>query len=283
MSLGRANIGRFEYKYAVPLALRDRLVELATPYVTPDPHGQPLPGGGLGYAVHSIYYDTFDQAGHPTLLDYFERLDSHRVRDRLRVRTYGAAGDTHQPVFLENKRKQNNRVVKARVRICNTREWFSATTNRPWREFADRIRGRKKMAYTNFDTLIQHRQPVSVVHYEREVFVARSPKHPRVRMTIDRDVCATTRPSTLDPYAPADVDLIPRDWVVLELKFDSDRPHWMRTLVQTLRLHAVPVSKFGLSVLLGYRADQPREIRFFTPTPLRRLGRLAGQSAESAS
>jgi len=275
MSLGRTNLGRFEFKYAIPLSECPRIVDLARPFIMSDPHGRPLPGGGIGYAVHSIYFDTVDAAGHPTLSDYFERLAEHKVRDRLRIRTYGSPDDENQPVFLENKRKQDDRVVKSRVRVCTAAEWSASNNNRPWQDFADRVRGQKLLAYRNFDTLLQNREPVSVVHYLREVFVDRSPDNPRVRLTIDRDVTATTCPRTLDPYAPPDVDLLPRDWAVLELKFDEDRPGWMRNLVRVMRLRAVPVSKFGLSVMLGYRADRPREVRFFTPKPLRRLGILA--------
>ena len=80
----------------------------------------------------------------------------------------------------------------------------------------------------------------------------------------------------MDLYAPADVDLIPPDWMVLEMKFSDTRPAWMSEIVRRLRLRAVPVSKFGLSVALGYRADHPTELRYFTPQPLRALGRIAG-------
>jgi hypothetical protein len=275
MSLGRINHGRFEFKYAIPTHLCHRVVELAGDNIVSDPHGKPLPGGGIGYAVHSIYFDTFSENGQPTLNDYFERLCEHKVRDRLRIRTYGAREDEVQPVFLENKRKQDCRVVKARVRVCSAREWAASSSTRPWQDFSHRISGQKLLAYRNFDMHLRKRSPVSVVHYNREVFVDRNPDNPRVRLTIDRDVTATTCPSSLDPYAPPDVDLLPRNWAVLELKFDEDRPGWMRKVVRELQLRAVPVSKFGLSVMLGFRAKYPREVRFFTPTPLRRLGFLA--------
>ncbi|MFT5679554.1 MAG: hypothetical protein ACI8RZ_000458 [Myxococcota bacterium] len=277
MSLGRINTGRYEFKYAIPTSLCSRIVDIAGDHITSDPHGVRLPGGGLGYAVHSVYFDTVDADEQPALGDYFQRLCDHKIRDRLRVRTYGARGDADQPIFLENKRKRDNRVVKARVWICTADEWAEACTrtSTPWKEFAHRIKGRKKLAYNNFCMHLENRRPVSVVHYLREVFVDRDPDNPKVRLTIDRNVTATTRPPSMDPYAPATVDLIPRDWAVLELKFDENRPGWMRRLVRELRLCAVPISKFGLSVVLGYRADNPYEIRFFTPTPLLRIGALA--------
>ena len=271
---GRTNYGRYEFKYAIPSSLCPALVKMASPHICSDPHAKPLPCGGLGYTVHSIYYDTFNAHGEPTLEDYFERLAANKVRDRLRVRTYGTAA-TPQPVFLENKRKQDDRVVKARVKICTSHEWAASNNNRPWTDFGPKIKGQKRHAFKNFSTLIQYRSPVSVVHYDREVFIDRNPFRSKVRLTIDRNVTATTRPMTLDPYAPATVDLIPRDWVVLELKFGDDRPGWMRQLVRTFKLRAVPVSKFGLSVALGFRTDHPDELRFFTPAPLRRMGIIA--------
>ena len=259
----RERTGRYEYKYALPVSARAQVLELAEAHVKPDPHANPLPEGATGYNVHSLYFDT------PDLRDYHERLEGYRVRDRLRIRTYDKPGD-NRPVFLENKRKLFDRVVKHRVKICTVDEWMAEDSPTPWARFTDRLKGRKRYAAGTFRTLVERggRVPVSCVHYRREVYVAAEPGS-TVRLTLDRDLTAATRPGVKELFAAPDVALIPPDWMVMELKFSGDRPGWMRRIIRELGVRASPVSKFGLSVVLGRRADRPVEVRFFTPRPLR--------------
>ena len=259
--------GRYEYKYALPADARERIRDVSLPFVQPDPHAIDLGNGGSGYEVHSLYFDT------PDLTDYYQRLGEHKVRNRLRARTYGRPGD-RAPVFLENKRKLENWVIKHRVKVCDADQWCSGEYERPWTHFGRLVQGRKQYAASHFSRLVDGapRVPVSVVHYVREVYVSRRKDQPRLRLTIDHAVSATVVPSVTDLYAPPSVDLIPQDWIVMELKFDGDRPGWMRTLCQKLRLRAVPVSKFGLSVAKGLRAGNARENRYLTPPKLRQLG-----------
>lgn len=277
---GRLRQGRFELKYAVPVALRADLLAFARPHIEAGTNAVPLPGGGSGYRVHSLYFDAISAGC--ALRDYRERLCERSIRNRLRVRTYGLRGEK-QPVFLENKRKEENRVVKSRTWICSASAWHSAVGPHPWQHFSDDIAPKNRFAYRDFDRLVAgQRSPVSVVHYLREVYVPRGAARSGIRLTLDREVRATTCPQTLDLYAPADVDLIPPDWMVLEMKFSDVRPAWMGRLVKTFRLQAVPVSKFGLSVALGFRSDRPAELRYFTPQPLRARGNIASRRPRPA-
>jgi hypothetical protein len=256
-------VGRYELKYVLPLSVRDLVVDLVSSHVRPDPHARPLGRNRLGYEVHTLYLDTRD------LRDYFERLAHARVRNRVRVRTYGRAPD-EQPVFLENKRKSGRWVVKHRARVCTADEWCARDDQRPWSELLRRVDRRHAFAASVFRQLADGdgRHPVSVVHYDREVFVARDPGPSRARMTLDHGVRATVAPRASDLYAAADVELIPDGFMVLELKFERFKPAWMIALRRELRLVAVPVSKFGLSVARGLRAGHDAELRALLPPPL---------------
>lgn len=260
-------IGRYEFKYALPVDRREQILQIAADHVLPDPHAKVLPSGLTGYTVHSLYLDT------PRLSDYYERLESRKVRNRLRIRTYGEPG-TRQPVFLENKRKYEQFVVKARVRVTDADAWGACENPRPWLAFCDGIRGGKRYATEHFARLVERdrRGPVSIVHYDREVFVARDPNQPKVRLTMDHEVTATVAPQANELYGPPHVALLPPDWMVLELKFDFHRPGWMKTLCRELGLRAVPISKFGLSVAKGVAGNKYAEVRFLTPRPLRNMG-----------
>ncbi len=263
-------VGRYEFKYAVPCEMRDEIVSIAGENVQPDENAQPLGGpvahlDALGYQVHSLYFDTRN------LADYFERLSERRVRNRLRIRTYGERGDG-AAVFLENKRKLDDLVVKHRVRICTAEEFHATAVPQPWAPWVDRLRGRKRYAGQHFRRLVDRsRRPVSVVHYHREVFVSRDRPESRIRLTMDHHVSASRPGDALDLYRPPEYPLLPPTWMVLELKFAHDRPGWMRQLCRLLQLTAEPVSKFGLSVALGLR-DSPREKRRLTPPSIRSLG-----------
>lgn len=260
-------VGRYEFKYVLPTSDRARILEVSAPYVLPDPHAVELPSGLMGYEVHSLYFDT------PDLRDYYERLESRRVRNRLRIRTYGRPG-TKQPVFLENKRKYTRWVVKSRVKVCDAIDWCTCPDPKPWAVFSRQVPPKKRYASDHFVRLMEdfQRRPVSVVHYEREVFIAQDPDQPKVRLTMDHQVHATVDPAVTDLYGGRDVDLLPPDWMVLELKFDNNRPGWMKTVCRELKLRAVPVSKFGLSVAKGVAGNKYREVRFFTPRQIRWTG-----------
>lgn len=297
--------GRFELKYAVPVTVLPRILEVAGEHMVPDSHGTPLAGGGLGYVVHSTYYDTDD------LIDYTSRLCDQRVRRRMRVRTYGAPGQ-RQPVFLENKRKLDNQVIKQRALVSDADEWktlgdmpwevlaecmYRTVDGRakgqtlgdcPWEILVGRHTSEPRAVAARFGAIVRDLglRPVTSVHYEREVYCdvrandqygpdgqlicRKDGAQSKVRLTFDRKLSASVRPPVNDLYPEPEIDLIPPDWAVLELKFDRDQPGWMRTLVRELGLRAEPVSKFGLSVALGLRAKHPREIHRMTPSTIRK-------------
>ncbi len=265
---GYQDIGRYEFKYTLPLSDRDRVMEVIAPYTRPDPHADTRDDGLIGYFNHSIYLDTED------LFDYHERLDECAVRNRLRVRTYGRPGDG-APVFLENKRKLEAWVVKQRVRVGDADSWARHTDDRPWVAHAAQVEGRGRYAAEHFVRLVERgeRRPVSAVHYFREVFIdLRGDARASVRLTMDREITGTVAPDARNLYAAPDVELLPSDWMVMELKYRGDRPGWMRILARVLGLRAVPVPKFGLSVARGLRADHPRDSRHLLPPPIRELG-----------
>ncbi len=270
------DIGRFELKYAVHVSMRERVLALAEGHVRPDKHALHLPGGKRGYEVHSLYLDT------PNLQDFRERLAEHKIRDRLRVRTYGPREAGPFPVFLENKRKLENWVIKARVALGgNSEEYLARGEPEPWRHWTAKIEGKGGYAAAHFVRLTRdgRRLPVSVVHYTREVYVGLDPDRPKVRLTLDHNVTASTRDlGYTDLYREPHVQLIPPDWMVLEMKFGGSKPGWMRAICRDLGLRAVPVSKFGLSVGKGAAGNRYREVRYLTPRPIRRAGLLAPTS-----
>ncbi len=264
--------GRYELKYIIPASWRNTIIDLISPFAEADPQASDIGHGRQGYRVHSLYFDT------SRLSDYFERLTGAKVRNRLRVRTYDSP-EAARPVFLENKRKCGRMVIKHRFNLCNALQWLECNEPHPWLDLYNPAAGVKDFSASVFHQLVDggQRQPVSVVRYEREAFVPRFSNPGRVRLTLDHNVRAMTSPNLFahDLFAPSQIRLIPPEWLVMELKFERFPPAWMHTLRQELGIHAVPVSKFGLSVARCIRGAYPRELRALTPQPL--LARISNQ------
>ena len=109
----------------------------------PDPNADALeaqlprlrPVSGLhatGYRVSCLYLDD------PQLDGYGKRMADLPIRNRVRIRTYGEVGQP-APVFLEAKRKLYGRVVKARMRVCDTVGWAELGAPAPWRDLHARV------------------------------------------------------------------------------------------------------------------------------------------------
>jgi hypothetical protein len=265
-------LGRYEMKYCLPVTERERILDFAKANILPDKHaqdiskdlgdalGRPPVEGARGYVVHSLYLDT------PSLDDYTERLQDAKIRRRMRIRTYGAPGQK-QPVYLEAKRKWEDRVLKVRVRLCDADTYCNYPVPRPWEGLAELMDPDYQQPALRFGKIVRdfNMQPVSCVHYVREVYVDPAPGGEKTRFTIDYGVTASIRPDTRDLYAKPDIELIPTQFMVLELKFDGAMPPWMREVVITQGLVAECVSKFGLSVALGLRGTHPLEVKKVTP------------------
>jgi hypothetical protein len=260
---------RYEIKYVLPAARRSEVIELARPYARPDPHAAPLEDGRSGYEVHTLYLDT------PDLRDYAARLERRRVRLRLRVRTYGEY-EGGQSVFLEIKRKSGNRVIKHRSLLGTVGEWDSCRDSRPWRTLSGRSGGLQWIA-ARFCELADNgnRSPVTLVHYEREVLVPCRDDDRGARLTLDSRVAASVARPQGRFLAEPTITVIPSSWIVMELKFNHASPAWMRRIPLALGMHAVPITKFGLSVAKSLRASRPRELAMLTPPSLRGLGTAA--------
>ncbi|HJN74842.1 MAG TPA: polyphosphate polymerase domain-containing protein [Myxococcota bacterium] len=242
--------GRYELKYVLHETETPRLLAAIAGHVEPDRHASALPSGGLGYIVSSVYLDTLQFEG------YAERLRMERIRNRVRVRTYGRAGDG-APVFLECKRKLADQVIKHRTRMGDA-DSYQLGPERSWDQIDDR-------RVQRFARAVQGMKAMCVVRYEREIFTADT-----ARLTVDRNVRAGPVDDTRQLYAPVPLDLIPEDWCVIELKFNGQMPGWMRRASHELQLYSEPVSKFALGMVMSRRADHPGELRQLTPSTILR-------------
>ncbi len=263
--------GRFEMKYALPLQRRAEVLEYATQFIRPDENGndlsevlpEVLAARGVapsGYRVSSLYFDDERLSG------YARRIDGRRIRNRIRIRSYGDPGQSH-PVFLESKRKLHKQVVKHRVMVCKTDVWANLPGATPWNAAEAPADALDRDRLQRWSRAVRDKglAPVCRVEYWRETFT-----RGRMRLTLDHRVHAV---ATTDPHAlrgTCETRLIPHGWVVLELKYHGQSPRWMRRLVSRFGLVAEPISKFALGVARTCRTGHALDLVATTPPSILR-------------
>ncbi len=276
--------GRRELKYIISEAQRPRVLEIAAPFVQSDAHADDLTpwlgdrfdladgGPPRGYRVNTLYLDTAH------LKTYTQRLRKAPIRDVVRIRTYGNPDATGAPVFLEDKRKLRDRVVKHRSKVGKAGDWNAQQTSRPWLSaisemLADptsntrnRRLAERWLRHVEGDAL----RTVLTVHYVREVFVEGTS-----RLTIDHLVHAYGGQDPCDLQGDWGTRLIREGFLVLELKFNGRKPVWMRKICSDLHLLEEPVSKYGLGVAYAVRDATQGERAALTPPTILRHGRAA--------
>lgn len=234
MGTRRSGFQRYELKYRISRSLIPDIREFISPYVEHDPHCANLPGNI--YTVRSIYFDSED-------LDfYFEKLDSVRVRKKLRVRTYNLADDK-APAFLEIKRKIGRRGLKERLMLDLAKvepaiSGEAVEDALPGLSFLDR----KVLDKFRFNIETKHLRPVVLVVYEREALIGR--ENERYRVTFDQNIRSLIDPRLDQMFVENDLRQFEEDHFVLEMKFDERMPRWMTRLVRMLDLRAHSYSKY---------------------------------------
>jgi hypothetical protein len=230
----RYGFRRYELKYRIPRVERDAIREVILPHVRRDPYCEDQPK--WRYTVRSIYFDTED------LQFYFEKLDSVKIRKKLRVRTYNRSADG-TPAFLEIKRKHGRRGLKERLMLpihevdgaLNGQDVSLLVGDRP---FHDRV----VMDRFRFNLRTKRLRPVVLVAYEREAFVGMD--NDRLRVTFDSNLRSLIDPNMDDIFDESKLRQFEDRSFVLELKFDDFMPRWMARLVTLLNLRARPYSKY---------------------------------------
>ncbi len=225
---------RHELKFYLPLEMMHEIRDFTRAHVHHDPHCASLPEHS--YTVRSIYFDTED------LRFYFEKLDSVKIRKKLRLRTYNdAAGDI--VVFMEIKRKFGRLGYKERLALPMTRIDDALNGKDPDQVLPDTsYRNRKVLERVRFLMQVKNLRPVVLVTYDREAFIGRSDS--RDRVTFDRNIRSLLNPTLDQIFQEKNLKQFEDDCFVLELKFNESMPQWMTQLIRNFNLASGPYSKY---------------------------------------
>ena len=232
----KLHFSRFEFKYVLPLEMREELEAQFQYFVELDPYVASKPD--KKYFVRSLYFDNDAHA------NFWEKEDGKKHRQKFRLRTYTQTPSDGTPRFLEIKGRHNNLVFKHRTPLrAEPRADFTPsslwhqTTNDLLAHLED---GDVREAF-QFDLHRKHLKPKMLVDYMRRPYVSKY--DPEFRITFD-DSLHGTATDWLDPSAKHVSKSVLTGYTILEVKFRFHVPKWFHRLIQTMELQRVSISKY---------------------------------------
>jgi hypothetical protein len=211
-----------EIKFLLTPVLAAEVLDWSRRNLAPDPYG--AGPNGDEYRTTSLYFDT-------DALDVYHRRGSFS-RCKYRVRRYG----TSETVFLERKLRTASLLVKRRTTVTlGALDRLSGADGEPaWpgRWFQRRLEARGL-------------RPVCQVSYHRVARMGMGTFGP-IRLTVDRDVRA--RGVDRVAFSPEAGTRVLDDLVPVEMKYRREMPDPFRTLIESIGLEAMTISKYRLSM-----------------------------------
>ncbi len=231
----RRSFNRFELKYVIPHGEALAFVEGLGELLEPDPNAGP---GGI-YRISSTYYDSDGWDC------FWEKVEGLKVRRKLRVRRYEDAADGHG--LVEIKQRIDRTVQKRRTRLPLETVFrilpspSGAAREDPGSLIEDPVVAEALWLVAAYDL-----KPKINIRYQRRAYHA--VHDPGLRITIDtRLVC---RLHDLDWTGDPDgeVNFLPADFSVLEIKFNHSVPLWLTTWVGHFECELRRLSKYCAGV-----------------------------------
>lgn len=195
------------------------------PIMQRDPHV----GDDGEYMIRSLYFDDFINSA------YVEKDAGIYFRKKYRIRIYNYEDNI---ISFERKMKHDNYIYKQSARI--TREECDKIINGDYAFLEKKDNPFLQEIY--FECRSRLLRPRVMVDYEREPFIY-GPGD--VRITFDKHVRGSGFFDLFDPNLPV-TDVVPRDKVVLEVKFTEFLPSIIRQVLPPKSLENSAISKFVL-------------------------------------
>jgi len=213
---------RYEIKYLLTLAQKQRILEAMEPHMALDQYGRT--------AIRNVYFDT----------DSY-RLIRHSMekpvyKEKLRLRSYCQAGPA-EAVFVELKKKYKSVVYKRRLAMPEqvALDWLCGKADCP----SDSQIARELEYFRDYYGSLRPRVFLS---YEREAYYCKDGSDFRVTFD-DRILC---RQEDLRLGAPiGGMPILEEGLVLMELKSLGGIPLWMTRVLTREKIYKTSFSKYG--------------------------------------
>ena len=226
---------RYELKYLLTGEQCRQMIDVMSAYLEPDTYGD----DEGRYSITSLYYDTVDYKA------YWDKIEGHRFRRKVRVRVYGNQVVTPATnCFVEIKQRINKTLQKKRVilpyssaeALCGAGEEVQTDNGSE----LDRAVIQEVQYLQNTLQL----QPACVVSYDR-LAIEGSEYDPGLRVTFDSNLKGRVHDLTLlsQSYAENHFFLEPEQ-CVMEIKVNYRVPYWLTELIGRYRCTLRRVSKY---------------------------------------
>ncbi len=244
---------RYELKYLLRREQYQAVVEELTQHMVPDPNGDALGG----YRIASVYFDT------PDLRSFWDKLDGHRERRKIRVRSYGnqpIGPDT--PVYLEVKHRVDQLMGKRRIQLPYAQAMDFDRLDQVYQAAGDPVeRALLGEICWLYYTLQLH--PTCVVTYHRRAFQGNE-YYPDLRITFDTDLKGRTHDLSLLSTGHAQNHyFLPPDFCIMEVKINHNVPYWLAQLLSRHRCTFQRISKYCLALQQSRRIAGRRRMLIY--------------------
>lgn len=228
---------RYELKYLLRREQIEPLVAELRQTLKVDSNSGPL---GT-YPITSLYYDT------PDYKAYWDKLDGHRSRRKVRVRVYGDQMITPEtPAFLEIKQRINKLMRKRRVALSYGEAVDFDAYEALGAQAEPAERAILHEAYYLYRTL--QLRPACVVTYDRMAFEGDA-RSPDLRITLDTNLRGRIHDLSLTSTGSAsDQQVLGPEFAVLEVKANHNVPRWVAQLTARHRCTFYRISKYCLAL-----------------------------------
>jgi hypothetical protein len=238
-------VNRYELKYLLRFDQAARVLSDLIDYMTPDRHGD----SDGQYAITSLYFDS------PDFKAYWDKVEGHPFRRKVRVRAYGRATGSDiggakvtpdTPCYAEIKQRNNKTLQKKRVLL----PYATAVAVEDYERLipdADESDSRVLQEIFYLHQTLQL-QPACIVQYNRIAFNG-GPYDPGLRVTFDTDLrCRAHDLSLLSTGQATNRFFLPPEFCVMEVKVNYRAPYWLTQIIGKHGCTLRRVSKYCLSL-----------------------------------
>lgn len=212
---------RKEKKYRINTAQKERLLQLFKDRVYDDNYGKST--------ICSLYLDT------PDFRLIRSSIDAKVYKEKLRLRSYGAASDLDN-IFFEIKKKYKGTVYKRRVLLSlEDALLYIESGQKP----IDSQIMREIDYAMNF---YRYPKPKMMIMYERQAFFSKC--EPDLRITFDTGIRYRADYLSMSDITSG-TKLLPQNELIMEIKTAGAMPLWLSHILDSEKIYPSSFSKYG--------------------------------------
>ena len=226
---------RFDFKYRISRQLASILKgELEHFGMKPDEYAEKT--ATKSYVVNSLYFDSL------LMDDYFDKTGGFLERKKVRARIYEPFMKDSPVVWLEMKMKHDIAVRKERVSLTLP-EWSLLQKSGAYWKVAGLKSPEERKVFENiaFRIVGDNMRPQTIIRYERKPLVYRHVEEVRVTFDWNLETCRADNLGYNPVYSP----FLHHDQTIMEIKFQTLLPVWLREIIEKFDLRRDAFSKYG--------------------------------------